>query len=247
MGTSAGRKAPTGKFWRQAKASMARFSSPHNTGQVAVAEVAARYAMALADSIPETQAATGHFYHIQQVAHNLAAFYQQLARQGLAQTLKDLGLENHIGRPPQTWLPALIDRLAGPGALLEAAVARSALIDVLADELAGSTEDYYGWADRGPGNGAPAAIADQLKNFLATAVFQKLAADLGEAVEAQVEDTRTGMQRLQELRNFIKAQIFLDPAGTEPFDLAWTAPQTMAWLDGQLQQLLRGLTATYGG
>jgi len=247
MGTSMGRKAPTGKFWRLAKATISRFSSPQNRGRVSVAEVAACYAQALEESPSEAGPGREPFPHIRQVAQDLGRFFQTLARQGLAEALIELGLEQQIGRPPLTWLPALVDTLAGPGAVLEAAVARSALIDVLSGELVASSESYASWRDRWPGASAPATITAHLRSFLAEAVFQKLAADLGEAVEAQAGDTPNGAQRLEELRNFIKEQIFLTPAATEPFDLSWTASQRQAWIDGQLQQLLGRLAADHGG
>ncbi|MFP3867959.1 MAG: hypothetical protein ACLFUU_07345 [Desulfobacteraceae bacterium] len=234
MGTSTARKAPTGKFWRRAKASASRFSSSKNNGQVSAAEVVAGYVTAIKDN----QAAAPIFPQIQQVAGNLGRFYQKLALHGLDQAWRDFGLDELIGTPMPSTLPALVDILAGPGAALEAAVARSALIEILAAGPVSTKDGYFEQRAAKPGEPSPQTISGRIRNFLAEAVYQKLASDLGEALEAQAADSWTGAARLQELRQSIQGILPPPDEEIEEFDLSWSDLQSRAWIEAQLQLLL---------
>ncbi len=248
MGTSMARKAPTGKYWRLAKTSASRFGSPKNTGQVSAAEVVARYVIAVKhnpEGIGPTPAAP-IFPQIRQVAGNLGRFYQKLALYGSDQALGDLGLGELIGSPLQTTLPVLVDTLAGAGAALEEAVARSALIEVLAKEFSPTMNGFNKWEELRPGKPSARIISGRIRNFLAEAVYQKLASDLGEALEAQAKDINSGVQRQLELRKFIQGRLDPQTEGKEEFELSWSEDQVLAWIDRQLRHLLNRLEQEHG-
>lgn len=63
----------------------------------------------------------------------LGSFLADAARRGITQAVKDIGLSDFVGRDAQSLLAAFIDLLAPPGALLEEAIARKALIETLAE------------------------------------------------------------------------------------------------------------------
>lgn len=243
MGTSIARRAPTGKFWRVAKATASRFSSPKNTGQVTAAEVTARYVTALGESSPgsRTSSEQPSLPQILQGAQNLGGFYQKLTLQGLDQTLSEYGLGHLIGSSPLTVISGLVDALTGPGAVLEEAVARSALIDLWAGKLAEAAEDYFSWSNRWRSECTLPTVINQIRHFLAEAVFQKLASDLGEPLEAQAGGAARGCHRRQQLRHFIHAQIMLESDDPDKFDFFWSDQQRPIWISRQLQILLTRL------
>lgn len=240
MGTSMARRAPRSKSWQAAKATASRFSSPNNTGQVTAAEVVGRYVVAVQDSYGTVkQTARAEIMpQLQHVARNLGRFCQTLARQGRESALKESGLESRPDQPPHELIPALVDALAGPGATLEEAVARSALSTILAER----SEDYLS----GLRDVSAAAVADKVRQFLAEAVFQKLASDLGESIEAHAGAVAAGGQRLQELRRFFQAQLHLTAGMADGFELSWPDSEWRAWIAGQLEALLARLERSHG-
>lgn len=207
MGTSSARKAPQqGAYWRKAKAAAAHYAAKGAASRFSVAEVVARYVLALApldwaDLIP-----AGLLPEVRRTAAALGDFYETWETQGWFTALKHLGIPI---QPDQTWetlIPALLEALAGPGASLDEAVARSSLLDHFAAMglLADLAAPIVAAAAE-----PPLPAADGAWHFLALALFHRCCADLGETLEFYAPTVAAGQQRQEALQAHILSQLNL--------------------------------------
>lgn len=239
MGTSMARKAPTGKFWRAAKAAASRFSSPHNTGHFGVSEVVSRYIAALRETT--FPASTGSLAAIRQVAENLGAFHSRVAKVGVERALEEHGLNNLISRPPEEMIAGWVDMLAGPGALLEEAVARSTLVDGVVKNFQASGVSWHRYLQE---ISSVTAITSTIRDYLATALFHKLCSDLGESLEAQAQDAATGLRHRQNIGLFIQQRRRQLDEG-DSLDIDWSQADRQTWISRQLATLMACLVSSH--
>jgi hypothetical protein len=179
MGTSSARRGPTGRLWRVAKATATRYLAPESAGPAEAWEVVTRYVAALGEGGGlGTAGALAAFRLTRKAAQNLGAFWSQGDSQGWPAALHAWGLQDWAEEEPVTLAPSLGAALAVPGAGLEQAVARTALVQILLE------------APASPGRGtspAPALFPGaprQVRRFLSAALHLRLALDLGESLEA---------------------------------------------------------------
>jgi hypothetical protein len=178
---------------------------------------------------------------IRQAAQNLSAFHCRVAKMGVERALEEYGLKHLIGGPPQEIIPVLVDILAGPGALLEEAVARSALVDWLAKE---PQESYASWRQHLQGDSSAAAITVNIRDYLAAAIFHKLCSDLGEPLEAQAQDVATGLRHRQTIKFFIYGVCSQLGEG-DSLDIDWPQADQKTWIFRQLDVLLSRLESSH--
>ena len=132
MGTSSARKAPVGKFWRTAKTSVSRFASGKESSPPQVQEVVARYLAALkSDADYDNEGSKNFLPVIIEAAASLGNFYRHWEQYGWEAALESLKLNPANAQNRGDIIPALLDKLIGPGNKLAEAVARAALIDHL--------------------------------------------------------------------------------------------------------------------
>jgi hypothetical protein len=211
MGTSAARRAPTGRWWRLAKGAATRYLSPEKEGGVEVREVAARYLAALEGSAGEAgQGVLAAFSLTRKVAQDLGAFWTQAVSQGWEAALDAWGVPQLKGQPPEIAALGLSAALAGPGSGLEEAVARTALAKALLRHL--PFQDYLKL-----GSG-PSSVPEPhlvVQHFLGTALSRRLVLDLGESLEAAGRDFRRLQAGLAGLTEYI-TKAALDSPITSP-------------------------------
>lgn len=205
MGTSSARKAPVGKFWRRAKTLASRYASGQDASTPRVEEVVAGYLTALEQPSGEREMTGGGAIipALVQTATSLAHFYALLVEQGWTAALNHLGVDQATAQTPGTLIPALLDRLAGPGARLEEATLRSALIDHLTACLATTADPYTKTVDPEPRD---LPMVNRVLNFLGLALFQRFLSDLGESLEFKAPSVTFGIKRQEEVKSYILAQ-----------------------------------------
>ncbi len=207
VGTSTARQAPGGKFWRTAKTAMARFASGKEASPPQVNEVVARYLTALQADYGEGNDDTAFLPTMARTAASLGNFYQHWQQHGWEAALASLGVNRR--RPTgEEIMSALLDRLAGPGDTLAAAVTRAALLDHL-DAVLSSGYDPT----------TPSAnldYNDKIRIFLGLALFRKLLSDLGESLEFHAPTMAQGIARQEEIRSHFLTRIrALESAGPD--------------------------------
>ena len=186
MGTSSARRGPTTGLWRAAKGAATRYLSPGAGGEVSAREVAARYLAALAET-PGQGKALAAFRFTRKVGQDLGALGLEVTTRGWEAVLKDRGLAQLGQGPPGMVASGVSGMLAGSGGGLEEAVVRTALALVL------------GPAVQSMDRTEPAKLVRQ---FLATAVYLRLALDLGEPLEVAAGSyarLRDGLGRIKAL------------------------------------------------
>ena len=204
MGTSSARKAPVGKFWRPAKISIARFASGKEASPPTVQEVVARYLAALTSDAADRQEAGGDFLPvIAEAAASLGNFYRGWEQEGWEAALAGLGLDA-VAAGKTDIMPALLDKLAGPGNTLAEAVARAALIDHLEPVLP-FIEKSPPWQKSS--DSSPMRSLLNVSHFLGLALYRKLLSDLGESLEFHAPALHLGTQRQEEMRSHILARL----------------------------------------
>jgi hypothetical protein len=193
MGTSSARRGPTTALWRVAKGTATRYLSPAGGGEVTAREVVARYLAAMQET-PGQGNRLAAWRFIRKVAQDLGAFQQEVNARGWEQALQDRGLEALASSPPEVLVIGLSGVLVGFGGGLEEAVAQTALALLLPQSMQSEV-------GRKPGG--------IVRQFISTALYLRLALDLGESLEAAANSYRQMTDGLHR----IKAGI--DTAGPE--------------------------------
>jgi hypothetical protein len=191
MGTSSVRRAPSTRLWRLAKNAATRYLAPESGQAVTAGEVVARYLAALGEGTGTAGAGgLAAFRATRRAAQDLGAFLAQAASEGLKTALQERGLSAPGEQPWAAAAQGLGASLAGDGAGLEEAVARTALTQVLAQL---------------PSEAALETAARLVRQFLATALFLRLVLDLGEPLETAADSHERFQAGLARLRDFIAA------------------------------------------
>jgi hypothetical protein len=205
VGTSSARKAPVGKFWRTAKTSASRFASGKEASPPQVQEVVARYCTALESHNPEAGGETTALLpDVVRTAASLGNFYRDWQHFGWEAALNRLGLALATYQAKDEIIPALLDKLAGPGSRLDQAVARAALIDHLESVLLDAKNSAR--AAVTSGLQCPDGVAG-VRNFLGLALFRKLLSDLGEPLEFHAPTVNLGVVRQEEIKSYIQKNL----------------------------------------
>jgi hypothetical protein len=226
VGTSSARKAPVGKFWRPAKISLARFASGKEASPPTVQEVVTRYLTVLtSDADYDKEGAKNFLPLLVGAAASLGNFYRGWEQEGWEAALAGLGLDA-VAAGKADIMPALLDKLAGPGNTLAEAVVRAALLDHL--------EPVLPFREKSPprqksSDSSPIRSFLNVAHFLGQALYRKLLSDLGESLEFHAPAVHLGTQRQEEIRYHILASVpALEPP--EPADDSFSANQVAAVL-----------------
>jgi len=146
-------------------------------------------------------------------------FFSDVARSGIIEAARQLGLSDLIGRDFQFVLASLAEYLAPAGALLEEAAARSAIIDTLFE--------FCGRYDVGGDGvqGLAAISADDLGAALKLTVCNVVEARFKEELSSRVErgavSDRDGNRILSEITEFVREMIDLHLDGIDLFGMDW--------------------------
>ena len=203
MGTSSARQAPVGKLWRAAKTAASRFASGQGASPPQASEVIARYRAALHSLFPQAEGEAGIFLpEVVQTAAALGNFYRQWEENGWEAALISLGVEPVPAPAFEALLPRLLDRLAGPGATLDEAVTRLALLQHGRTFLAATSRTGPPSAADSPQ--CPGSLAG-VSNFLGLVFYQKMLADLGEPLEYHAPTIYLQRERQAQLQARIMA------------------------------------------
>jgi hypothetical protein len=223
MGTSSARRGPSTRLWRLAKAVATRYLSPEAAAPVAAGEVVARYLAALNETPGEEAGGLAAFRLTRKVAQDLGGLVALAQSRGWPAALEDCGLADLAGQPPEPLALGLSAALTGPGGDLEAAVARASLASVLM-----------------PGHAEPEP-ARWVSRFLATALYQRLALDLGESLEAAAPGFRPLKEGLAGLQAWIEESTAALPLAPPPDLEHWRGPAGWLWVTSLLEGWLKNL------
>ncbi len=227
MGTSSGRRGPTTGLWRLAKGMATRYMSPEAGGEVHAQEVAARYLAALAEA-PGQGDYLAACRFTRKVAQNLGAFWEEVEARGWEAALKERSLAPLGPESLDLLVHGLSALLAGTGGGLEEAVVRASLVTVLTPAVSSAHRPD------------PARLVRQ---FLATAVYLRLALDLGESLEAAAGgfgQFQAGLNRIEALieAGIAGARVASEPPGTPRH---WQGLPGWTWITEIMAGLMNNL------
>jgi hypothetical protein len=174
MGTSSARRGPSTAGWRLAKGAATRYLAPEGASPVGAREVIRRYIAALKEtSVAQGQDPLAEFRLTRKAAQCLGEFGTMVVDSGLNAALEAWGIHTSSQDAPEVAILGLASAWVDEDGSLEAAVARTALATCLEKILASD-----------PARKSQVDGSTIVKSFLAIAVCQRLALDLGESLEA---------------------------------------------------------------
>lgn len=217
MGTSSSRTAPKDRGWRRVKNIMSRYTTQKGTGTAKPINVYRAYVNAVGGTRGfSSSSKTGI-----QTAQRLADFLGNISSLGFTETLKKVGLDDLIGKNAIEVLSGIIDKLSGPGKLLEDAIARSALIEVLAELFEKENEEYEVIEEDLTVSVDSQKLVELLELFIAEYIYQRLLSDLIERIENKAMSSNEVKKREEELKEFIIKLIKFDLKEKDPLKIDW--------------------------
>ncbi|MBM4273125.1 MAG: hypothetical protein FJ134_01490 [Deltaproteobacteria bacterium] len=228
MGTSAARRGPLGPRWSLARRTATRYLAGEASSIPAARELAARYVAALEETAAqEGRDLLGTFRLTRRTAQNLGEFMEQVRSGGWEMALAKKGLSGMEAGEGAISLTAAV--LGGADGSLEAAVARTALAQVLGEGFPG------------PAHKEPRAAQDGVRRFLAAALYLRLALDLGETLEAASRDASRLRQGMETLKTWVEQAAAQVPVPPMPPASPWQGLAGWAWITRVLEGLVAGV------
>lgn len=159
----------------------------------------------------------------------LMGFLSDVARSGIVEAARRLGIRDLVGRDVQFVLAALVDLLAPSGSLLEEASARSAIIDTLFE--------FCGRYDlAGAGLQALDAVtaddlSDALRMTVCNVVDERFKEELTSRVERGDVSEQDGNRIFSEIGEFVSGMVDLRLADRDLLSIDWGGPEGAAFVE----------------
>lgn len=163
----------------------------------------------------------------------LGGFLADVARGGVTEAARRLGLRDLVGRDAQSLLAAFIDLLAPAGALLEEAVARMALIETLSELFDRFEVESKGISalDALDSDGVTEVVALSVSNY----VNERFQQELVNCIERGAVSEEDANQLMDEAKDFITGIVALDIEGIDVLNFDWDGAEGKAFVESVFQ------------
>ncbi len=162
----------------------------------------------------------------------IGGFLADVARHGVDRALRNLRLDEYIGRPAEDLLIGLAERLLPSPDSADEAAARRAGLDAFYELL-----QQYGALEEGI-NALDALDVDGIQHALEHFIARYITTDLLSRLSQRVEDGSSTVERcdeiLSEIRSVVLETIRLDFKGRDVLDIDWNGPEGTRFIDRQL-------------
>lgn len=169
-------------------------------------------------------------------ARNLGGFLSRVGEVGLAETLRERGLEDLIGKSSSQVSDMMLDEFAGPGSTLDNAVAREALADVR-DEILQNAESFEDVEQALNQTLDDVGLFGVLASFFGSYVFRLFCRNFYEVWHKKVGDAKAS-KALREIRDYITSSLRAKLAARDLKSVNWKAQEGLKVTDEILKETL---------
>lgn len=230
MGTSSDYGGGSGGAWRPFKTAATSYAK--RGGDSRGRRVAARHVAALGGVGGATRSAPTAVAG----AQRFAGLLSDIARAGLSEALREVGLDDLVGRNRFDIVRALVDLIAGAGSNLEGQAARAAVLDVI-DELFAEGEDY---ADLAALTLDADGLIAALEAYIAYFIYNRMLPMIDERL-TRFADPRRAEQLDGDLKQLIRAQVRIRLRDTDVLAVDWRGDDGRRLVDGLIRDAYRAL------
>jgi hypothetical protein len=154
-------------------------------------------------------------------------------REGATAAAQSLGLQQFVGQDANTLLAALVDRIAPPGALLEDAAARDAMIqtlDELFQEIAVQENGFEALESLDV-----ARTTHTLERYVANYIYIRLVQVISQRLESRSTDEVIRVEK--EIKDYVFSTVHLDLLSkTDVLSIDWDAQGGHAFIERIYQE-----------
>lgn len=237
MGTSSSRSAPSGRKWRKVKTTLSRYTTQKGTGAIGPGNIYHAYVTAAGGTKGFSSSSKSGI----RTAQRLANFLGNISTLGFAEALEKEGLADLKGKNATEVLTGIIDKLAGSGKLLDQTIARSALLEVLA-ELFEKEGDEYGELEKDLTASIDSEkLVELIQLFIAEYIYQRLLNDLVDRIEDKAIDANEVKNREKELKEFIIRLVSFDLNNKDPLKIDWLGKEGKSLIERNIKASLEQL------
>jgi hypothetical protein len=185
---------------------------------------------------PKTSAAVG-------TARNFGGFLSNVNAVGLAQALRDRGLDSVVGKSAAYVADALLDEFAGPASTLDNALARESLAEVR-DEILTDAESFEEVEERLNAAIDEFGIFGILVSFFGHYIFKMFCRNFYEEWVKKVGDAKAG-SGLGQIKEYITSSLRTKLAGKKVTTVDWKQSEGKQFVESVLRETVEvfGVTA----
>jgi hypothetical protein len=185
---------------------------------------------------PKTSAAVG-------TARNFGGFLSTVNAVGLAQALRDRGLDSVVGKSAAYVADALLDEFAGPASTLDNALARESLAEVR-DEILTDAESFEEVEERLNAAIDEFGIFGILVSFFGHYIFKMFCRNFYEEWVKKVGDAKAG-SGLGQIKEYITSSLRTKLAGRKVTTVDWKQSEGKQFVESVLRETVEvfGVTA----
>ena len=152
-------------------------------------------------------------------ARNLGGFLSSVDAVGLAQALRDRGLDSVVGKSAADVADALLDEFAGPASTLDNALARESLAEIR-DELLTDAESFEDVEQRLNGAIDELGIFGILVSFFGHYIFKNFCRNFYEDWVKRVGDAKAAAS-LTQIKDYVTSSLRTKLAGKKVSEVDW--------------------------
>jgi len=216
MGTSTGYSLPTSGNWPGVKRETTSLGTTGVADPYSVGKLMGHYVQAHGGSRRAAQRMSA----ASRTGAKLGGFLAGVQREGLTQTLVNVGLGDLVGQPAPSVLRGLVDYLVGPGSLLEEDIVRWALFDYQ-DEIFSACEGYEELDAALSQLIETESIAAILKRFFGFCIYRRFRTHLAEHLMKVASSARAAKRLLKDIKEFIFSKLDVRTHGQDPMQIDW--------------------------